>query len=85
MTNATQKQTWEKTQDRSGDYGAAYESNDGWAIEVVLRDVPVSATSRAVRYVVCHYRLFDPKGGEKAFSSLGDAKKYAATNDSIID
>ena len=85
MTNRTEaaKQTWTKVSERSGEYGATYDSNDGWSIEVVLRGKPVSATSREVRYVVCHYLLIDPNGGEGIFALLKDAKRYAKRHEAF--
>ena len=81
--NAAARQTWEKTEERRGEYGAVYESNDGWTIEVVLRNEFVSGSSREIRYVVDHYLLGDPKGEEGIFHLLADAKRYARTHEAF--
>ena len=69
---------WTKTVERSDEYGACYESENGWTVEVILRAVDVSSTSRAVRYVVCHYLAIDPNGFETTTETLAEAKALAS-------
>ena len=71
------KITWTKTSNRQGEFGATYESSNGWSIEVILEESYVTGSSRAKKYAVSHYEVFGPCHEQWSFDTLADAKAVA--------
>ena len=73
------KITWTKTSNRQGEFGATYESSNGWTIEVVLEERYETGSSWRRLYSVSHYEVVDPAGNETQTDTLAAAKRLAST------